>query len=231
MTFPADEAGHVVTHGEHTVLFADGAGEITAFDPHDLADGMPETENVMTPQPHHGVAIILEDGTLVHSIGDPDNGTGAVAVRDGREIARNEDCPGVHGESVAAGEVVVFGCENGVVKFAGDRFTKIPSATPYGRSGNSRGHEDSPIVLADLKLDPDAELERPEQFILVDTTTDQTKVVQMPESVSYWFRSLGRGPAGEALIHGTDGKLYVFDPITGDQIKAIDVTGALVGTG
>ncbi|ANW62625.1 hypothetical protein BCA37_02525 [Mycobacterium sp. djl-10] len=71
----------------------------------------------------------------MHSIGDPDNGTGAVAVRDGRKIARNEDCPGVHGESVAAGEVVVFGCENGVVKFAGDRFTKIPSATPYGRSG------------------------------------------------------------------------------------------------
>ncbi|ANW62624.1 hypothetical protein BCA37_02520 [Mycobacterium sp. djl-10] len=50
-------------------------------------------------------------------------------------------------------------------------------------------------------------------------------MVQMPESVSYWFRSLGRGPAGEALLHGTDGKLYVFDPITGDQIKTIDVTG------
>ncbi|OAN42419.1 zinc metallochaperone AztD [Mycolicibacterium iranicum] len=224
-TFPADDAGHVVNHGARTVLFADGSGEITAFDPHDLGNGMPEAEKFTTPQPHHGVAVILEDGTLVHSIGNPENGTGAVAMRDGREIARSEDCPGVHGESVAADEVVILGCENGVLEYANGRFTKIPSPTPYGRSGNTRGHEDSPIVLGDMKIDPDAELERPEQFALIDTTTNQMKVVKMPPSVSYWFRSLGRGPQGEALIHGTDGKLYVFDPVTGDTIKTIDVTG------
>ncbi|PRC62601.1 hypothetical protein C6A85_02210, partial [Mycobacterium sp. ITM-2017-0098] len=39
-TFPAADPGHAVAHGEHTVLFADGTGDITVFDPHALADGM-----------------------------------------------------------------------------------------------------------------------------------------------------------------------------------------------
>ncbi|MCZ8378196.1 zinc metallochaperone AztD [Mycobacterium sp. CPCC 205372] len=224
-TFPAAEAGHVVAHGEHTVLFADGSGEITAFDPHALADGMPKTEKFTTPQPHHGVAVILEDGTLVHSIGDPENRTGAVAMQGDREIARSEECPGIHGESVAADEVVILGCENGVLEYANGTFTKIPSPTPYGRIGNTRGHEDSPVVLGDMKVDQDAELERPQQFSLIDTTTNQLRLVQLPPSVSYWFRSLGRGPQGEALIFGTDGKLHVFDPVTGDSLKAIQVAG------
>jgi hypothetical protein len=224
-TFPAAEAGHVVAHGEHTVLFADGSGEITAFDPHALADGMPKTEKFTTPQPHHGVAVILEDGTLVHSIGDPENRTGAVAMQGDREIARSEECPGIHGESVAADEVVILGCENGVLEYANGTFTKIPSPTPYGRIGNTRGHEDSPVVLGDMKVDEDAELERPQQFSLIDTTTNQLRLVQLPPSVSYWFRSLGRGPQGEALILGTDGKLHVFDPVTGDSTKAIQVAG------
>lgn len=223
-TFAASDPGHVVVHGENTVLFADGSGEITAFDPHALEEGgLPDGRTFSTPEPHHGVAVILSDGTLVHSLGNPDSRTGAVAMQGDREIARSEDCPGIHGEAVAADEVVVLGCENGVLTFADGSFTKIPSPTPYGRSGNVRGHDDSPVVLADMKVDPDAEMERPNQFALIDTTTDQMQIVQLPESVSYWFRSLGRGPRGEALILGTDGKLYVFDQVTGDQIQAIDI--------
>lgn len=224
-TFPGVDAGHVTPHGENTILFADGTGEITAFDPHALEEGgMPETRNWKTPEPHHGVAVILADGTLIHSLGNPDTGVGAVAFDGDREIARNEECPGVHGEAVAADEVVVIGCENGVLTFANGEFTKIASPTPYGRVGNTRGHDDSPVVLGDMKIDPDAEYEHPEQFSLIDTTTNQMKIVQLPPSVSYWFRSLGRGPQAEALILGTDGNLHVFDPVTGNPIKAIKVT-------
>ncbi|BBX20030.1 hypothetical protein CRI77_21415 [Mycolicibacterium duvalii] len=224
-TFPAAEAGHVVAHGERTVLFADGSGEITAFDPHDLGDGMPETEKFTTPQPHHGVAVVLSDGTLVHSLGDPESRTGAVALQGDREIARNDDCPGLHGETVVADEAVVLGCENGALIYAGGQFTKVPSPTPYGRIGNIKGHSDSPVALGDMKIDEDAELERPEQFSLIDTTTDTLNIVDLPASVSYSFRSLARGPQAEALILGTDGRLYVFDPVTGDTIKTVDVTG------
>lgn len=224
-TFPAEDAGHVTPHGENTILFADGSGEITAFDPHDLEQGgMPEIRSFKTPEPHHGVAVILADGTLLHTIGNPDSRSGAVAMQGDREIARSAECPGVHGETVAADEVVILGCENGVLKYANGTFTKIASPTPYGRVGNTRGHEDSPVVLGDMKIDADAEMERPEQFALVDTTTDQMKIVALPAGVSYWFRSLGRGPQAEALILGTDGKLHVFDPVTGDLVKSIDVT-------
>lgn len=224
-TFVGVDAGHVTPHGENTTLFADGTGEITAFDVHALEEGgMPETRNWKTPEPHHGVAVILADGTLLHTLGDPDTRTGAVALDGDSEIARTEECPGVHGETVAADEVVVLGCEDGVVTFANGEFTKIASPTPYGRVGNTRGHDDSPVVLGDMKIDPDAEHEHPEQFALIDTTTDEMKIVQLPESVSYWFRSLGRGPQAEALILGTDGNLHVFDPVTGEPIKAIKVT-------
>lgn len=225
--FPAVDAGHVTPHGENTVLFADGTGDITAFDPHDLEKGgLPETRSFTTQEPHHGVAVILADGTLLHTLGTADTRTGAVALQGDREIARNEECPGVHGETVAADEVVILGCENGVLKFDGGKFTKIASPTPYGRVGNTRGHEDSPVVLGDMKTDADAEMERPEQFALIDTTTDQMRVVKLPQGVSYWFRSLGRGPQAEALILGTDGKLHVFDPVTGNLVKSIAVTGA-----
>lgn len=224
--FRAVEGGHVVAHGERTVLFADGSGEITVFDPHALESGMPETEKFTTPQPHHGVAVILSDGTLLHSVGDPENRSGAVAVGGGREVARSAECPGIHGETVVADEVVVFGCENGALEFAGGRFTRIASPTPYGRIGTAKGHDESPIALGDMKIDPDAELERPERFALIDTATDQMRVVRMPAGISYSFRSLARGPRAEALVLGTDGKLHVFDPVTGDPVRVIAVTGA-----
>ena len=223
-TFAGVEAGHVTPHGENTVLFADGSGEITAFDPHALeGGGIPETRNWKTAEPHHGVAVILADGTRVQTHGNPDTRSGAAAFDGDREITRSEECPGVHGETVAADEVVVLGCQDGVLKFSDGRFTKISSPTPYGRTGTTKGHDDSPVVLGDLKTDPDAELERPEQFVLIDTATDQMRVVRLPQGVSYSFRSLARGPQSEALILGTDGNLYVFDPVTGDLVRSVKV--------
>ena len=124
-----------------------------------------------------------------------------------------------------ADEVVVLGCENGALEYANGKFTKIASPTPYGRIGTTKGHDDSPVALGDMKIDPDADLERPEQVALIDTTTDQMRIVALPPSVSYTFRSLARGPQAEALVLGTDGKLHVFDPVTGAQVKTIEVTG------
>lgn len=225
IVFPAPEPGHVVVHGENTVLFADGTGEATIFDPHDLsAGGTPPTEKFTATAAHHGVAVVLADGTRLISEGTEDGRTGAIAMdASGKEIARTEDCPGLHGETVVADEAVVFGCENGPVVFKSGAFTKIPSPDPYGRTGNIKGHPDSPVALTDYKVDPDAELERPNQFALVDTTTNQLRLVPMPQGVSYSFRSLARGPHAEALMLGTDGKLHVFDPATAQNIRSIDV--------
>ena len=224
-TFAAEEPGHVVPHGERTVLFADGSGEITVFDPHELANGTPKVDTTKAPEPHHGVAVVLSDGTQLRSEGNEDTRSGAVALgADGREIARSAECPGIHGEAVVAGETALFGCENGVLAFADGRFTKIASAGEYGRVGTIKAHAESTVGLGDFKVDPEAELERPEQFSLIDTDANQLKVVRLPASVSYSWRSLARGPHAEALILGTDGNLYVIDPNTGATVKTIAVT-------
>ncbi|CAN5517289.1 zinc metallochaperone AztD [soil metagenome] len=223
--FPAVEAGHVVVHGENTVLFADGTGEVTIFDPHDLESGdMPETEMFSTPAAHHGVAVVLEDGTRLRSEGDDEGRTGAVAMDpSGAEIASSAECPGLHGEGVAGDGVAIFGCENGALMYKAGAFNKVAGPGEYGRLGTVKGHPESPVALADFKVDPDAELERPNQFALVDTAADQLRVVPLPAGVSYSWRSLERGPHAEALILGTDGKLHVIDPATAEIIRSVDV--------
>ncbi|WP_430790485.1 zinc metallochaperone AztD [Actinoplanes sp. G11-F43] len=215
MAWPGAKPGHVVRHHDKTILFTDGTGEVVSFDPKQLADGKPEGRTYKTAQPHHGVAVELPDGTMIVTIGTEESRSGALALdKDGKEIARNEECPGVHGEAVAQGEVVALGCENGVLLFKEGKFVKVNSGREYSRIGNQAGSDASPVLLGDFKIEPDAELERPENFSLIDTTTDKITVVPMPEGVSYTFRSLNRGPKGEALILGTDGNLHVIDPAT-----------------
>ncbi|MGK5672189.1 zinc metallochaperone AztD [Micromonospora sp. URMC 106] len=227
ITWPGAKPGHVVLHGGRTILFTDGTGEVHSFASKDLADGKPSGRQYKTAQAHHGVAVELGDGTLVVTLGTEESRSGAIALdKDGKEIARSEECPGVHGEAVAQGEVVGLGCEDGMLLFKNGAFVKVKSDRAYSRIGNQAGSEASPILLGDYKIEPDAELENPGQFALIDTATNSLKVVPMPEGVSYSFRSLGRGPKGEGLILGTDGKLHVIDPATGAITNAWPVVGA-----
>ncbi|BDT88641.1 zinc metallochaperone AztD [Nocardia cyriacigeorgica] len=220
--FPAAKPGHVVRHAGRTVLFADGSGEVTSFDPTQLGGDKPETEVYQAPAPHHGVAVEMAGGELVVTVGTEESRNGIVVLdADRKEIARNEDCPGVHGEATAQGEAVVVGCQTGALIYRDGAITKVTSPTPYGRIGNQAGSEASPIVLGDYKQDKDAELERPQQISLIDTTTGTLRLVDI--GTSYTFRSLARGPQGEALVLGTDGKIHVIDPVAGTVTKTIPV--------
>ncbi|WP_327100777.1 zinc metallochaperone AztD [Nocardia vinacea] len=224
ITFPGSKPGHVVRHAGKTVLFADGTGEVTVFDPHQLAGGKPQPEIYRAPAPHHGVAIQLSTGELVVTLGTEDKRTGiAVLDKNRKEIARNEDCPGVHGESTAQGEAVVIGCETGALIYRNGTITKVTGPTPYGRIGNQASSDASPIALGDYKQDRDAELERPQQISLIDTRSGSLRLVDI--GTSYTFRSLARGPQGEALVLGTDGRVHVIDPVTGTVTRTIPVTG------
>jgi outer membrane protein assembly factor BamB len=212
ITFAATEAGHVVVHDDTTTLFDDGTGEITAFDPSDLADGTPATQSFSTPEAHHGVAAVLHDGNLLHTVGDEDERAGIrLTTASGAELAASEECPGVHGEAFA-GDVALFGCEDGVLLLDGRDVTKVASPDAYGRIGNQAGSEDSAYVLGDYKVDRDAELERPTRVSIVDTATATLRLVDL--GTSYSFRSLGRTADGDGLVLGTDGALHVIDPVT-----------------
>src|SRR3546814_17351720 len=94
----------------------------------------------------------------------------------------------------------------------------------YGRIGNQAGSQASPVLLGDYKTDPDAELERPTRISLIDTRTAKIRLVDLP--ASYSFRSLGRGPDGEARVLGTAGRLRVIDVDAGHGTTATEVTHA-----
>lgn len=223
--FKGAKPGHVVRHGGKTVLFTDGTGEVNVFDPADLAGGkQPKARTYTSAEPHHGVAIELADGELVTTLGTEEKRTGALVLdKDDKEIARAENCPGVHGEAAAKGEVAGLGCEDGVLLYNDGKFTKVDAPDDYARTGDQAGSDVSPILLGDYKTDPEAELERPTRISLIDTRTAKMKLVDL--GTSYSFRSLARGPHGEALVLGTNGVLHVIDPETGKVEKKIDAVG------
>ncbi|MGF6835574.1 hypothetical protein QF015_003771 [Paenarthrobacter sp. TE4293] len=234
VAFAAEKAGHVVLHAGKTVLFNDGSGKVESFETSALAaaveDGkLPPTDVYTTPEAHHGVAVELEDGKLLVTVGNEVGRSGIAVLTAGKgqdrtEVVRNEECPGVHGEAVAAGEAVVVGCENGMLIYKGGAITKVASPDAYGRMGNQAGSEKSPVILGDYKVDKAAELERPTRISLVNTETASLQLVDI--GTSYSFRSLGRGPAGEALVLGTDGGLRVIEPLSGAVTATIPVVGA-----
>jgi len=222
VTHAAEKPGHVVVHAGRTALFDDGTGQVVVADADEIAAGAADARRLTTPAVHHGVAVELADGTLVVSEGTEEARTGIrVLDPEGREKSRFDQCPGVHGEAMAAGEAVVIGCEDGAVVHAKGRTTKVQSPDAYGRIGNQAGSDASPVVLGDYKTDPDAELERPTRVSLIDTRTAKLKLVDLP--ASYSFRSLARGEDGEALVLGTDGALRQIDPATGKIVRTTAV--------
>ncbi|KQO10225.1 hypothetical protein ASF06_08505 [Agreia sp. Leaf244] len=234
LAFDAPTPGHVVRHGDKTILFADGTGDTTIFDTDALLtaadDGLPETEVVPAPAAHHGVSIELEDGTLLTTIGTSEGRSGVRVLDASRtEVARNEECPSVHGEGAAKNEVAVFGCSDGVLVYDDGEFTKIQAPDAYGRTGNQYVTETSSIAVGDYNSDPDREGVLLEQLTLVDTVAKTMTIVTLPGGAGYTWRDVARGPSDEAIILGSDGALHVLDPETGEFGASYPVIGAWEG--
>ena len=231
LSLEAPMPGHVVPHGDRTAIFADGTGDITVIDPTVLGEGQLDVlEGTATEDPHHGVAVPLSDGGLLTTQGTEDaRSTVQVLDADGKVVAETDDCPGVHGEAAAqpteSGDVISLGCENGSVIYRDGEFHKVAIDADYQRSGNQKGHEDSPIVLADHKVEaePAGGIERPTEIALIDTRDATQQLVDLGSP--YWFRSLDRGPDGEALVLTYDGELNILDPDSGENLHEVPVTG------
>lgn len=233
LVFKADTAGHVVRHGSKTILYADGTGETTIFETDDLLDAgtsLPKTEVVPAEEAHHGVSIVLEDNTLLTTVGNSQSRSGIrVLDKDRKEIARNDQCPSIHGEGTAANEVSVFGCSNGVLVFDAGKITKITAPDQYGRMGNAYVSDNSHIAIGDYNADPDSEGYLLNKLALIDTRTKTMKVVDLPEGIEYTWRGIARGPDGETLLLGSDGSLHMLDAFTGEITSSVPVIGAWEG--
>jgi hypothetical protein len=230
--FPADAAGHVVRHAGKTVLFSDGWGETTILDTDALITsdgGLPEVRQYEAPDAHHGVSIVLSDGTLVTSVGTADSRSGAVALEPHddhyHELASSDECPGIHGEGTAAGEVAIFGCENGALMFKDGEFVKLNAPDDFGRMGNAYVSEESAVAIGDYKNDPDYEGYLLNNIAVIDTEAETYDVVNLGD-VEFTWRGAGRGPAGMFYVLATDGAIHEFDPaaseFTGDVFPVID---------
>lgn len=231
VVFPADTAGHVVTHAGRTVLYADGTSDTTVVDTARLAEGPAAAATIPGNEAHHGVSVVLEDGTLLTTVGTSGSRSGAVATSpDGALVAESDECPGVHGEGTAADEVVVLGCEDGALLFADGAFTKLDAPDqPYGRMGNAYVSPTSPLVVGDYKTDPDAEGYLLDAVTVIDTAARTLDVVELPEGASYTFRDVARGPGDLAYVLGTDGSIHVLDPETQEVTDSFPVVGAWEG--
>ncbi|MGK3948710.1 zinc metallochaperone AztD [Microbacterium sp. K2] len=231
--FEADTPGHVVRHADKTVLYADGTSDTTIFDTADLAsaDGLPEVETIPGVEAHHGVSVVLEDGTFLTTVGNADGRNGIVAKdAEGTEIASSDQCPGVHGEGTAKDEAVVFGCENGAIIYHDGEITKVDAPDqPYGRMGNAYVSETSPIIVGDYKNDIDAEGYLLSAVTLIDTEAKTLEVVDLPEGVEYTFRDVVRGPEDLAYILSSDGSIHVLDPESGEITDSFPVVEAWEG--
>lgn len=236
LVFDATTPGHVVIHEGKTVLFDDGTGTTTILDTDAFGggyDGLPESETYVADAAHHGVSIVLDDGTLVTTVGDETARTGAVALHahddHWDEAASSDQCPGIHGEGTAAGEAVIFGCEDGALLFQDGAFTKLTAPDDYGRMGNAYVSETSPIVVGDYKSDPDAEGYLLNALTLVDTEAVTYEVVDLPDDVQFTYRDVARGPEDLAYILATDGRIHVLDPETGELTDAFEVVAPWEG--
>lgn len=230
LVFGAVAAGHVVAHGDKTVLFDDGTGTTTIVDTDAFAEGydaLPETTTYTADAPHHGVSIVLEDGVLVTTVGDETTRTGAAALHahddHWDEEAASDQCPGIHGEGTAADEAVIFGCEDGALLFHNEEFVKLPAPDEFGRMGNAYVSETSPLVVGDYKNDPDAEGYLLDAVTIIDTAAQTLDVVELPDEVRYTWRGVARGPQDLAYILSSDGQIHVLDPETGDITDAFPV--------
>ncbi len=213
VVFGAETPAHVVTHAGLTALFDDGTGQVTLFDPNELGgDGEVETDtSYSAPEAHHGVAVPLAGDELIVTVGNADDRTGAALLdADHEVIAETDNCPGVHGETVAADDMVVIGCEDGAIILRGDHWHKVDgdvAETGYARSGNLHGTHVSPVVLGDYRPDPEEPMI---SVALIDTRDDSFSTVEV--DAPYNFRGLARGPQSEALVLTESGALHIIDP-------------------
>ncbi|PRB14820.1 hypothetical protein [Microbacterium sp. MYb62] len=222
--FPAVAAGHAVPHAGRTALFDDGTGEVRVFDTDAVGTGAePEVDTIASEAAHHGVALELSDGTVLATIGTSEERTGVRHLAaDGSELARNEQCPSVHGEGALKGEVVMFGCEDGVLLFADGAFTKIEAPDEFGRTGNAYVTDTSAIAFGDYKTDPDQEGYLLTKLARIDTTDRTMSIVDLPEGTEYTWRGVGRDGHGHVVVLGADGSLSLLDE-SGALVDAWDV--------
>lgn len=193
---------HVVSNDGRTAIFHDGLGSAEMFDEEGLLIDSPDATTVDSGAPHHGVVVPVDAGALV-SIPGPDELPLGVALvdDDGAELARFENCPELHGETIV-GDTAAFGCADGVLLVTGQTPVKIPNPDASGERVGAFVATESPAVLGDYG---------PTSLVVVDIEAATVTVVEAGAP----YGAYALGPHGEIVVLTIDGTLRVIDPTTG----------------
>lgn len=233
---PAEEPGHVVNHDGLTALFDDGTGNVVvlasdSWEEAIEAGEVTPTREYTTDVAHHGVAVATDEQLMLVTRATAESRTGAMVLDgDGNQLAASDSCPGVHGEAALetteGDELLMVGCENGVLIFRDGQVSQITAPSSYGRTGNLYVKEGSDLVVGDYKTDPEGGIGL-SQIVYIDPIALTHTIVEPFGGVDalYTWRGIARGEDGQVLVLGTDGALRVLDD-AGQVTFTLPVVGA-----
>lgn len=214
---------HVNVDGGRVAVFFDGDGQASILPEEGLLNGKGKPSLVKTASPHHGLAAPLGAFTAV-SIPHP---TDAKALpigidlldRSGKSIAKNADCPRLHGEA-KSGTTSAFGCADGVLVLrmtrAGGTFEKISynATLPAERMvRNMAGGKATKSFLGDFG---------PDGMVLLDPVGKDYTFLKLPSRRMAFTRDSVVGDFGYVITE--DGQLHKINALTGKLDSSLAVT-------
>jgi hypothetical protein len=165
---------HVLGGDGRLASFFDGEGSIAV-----VGEGSPASLRANVP--HHGLAYPFRAAAgprlmVSHAAAAGERPGGVVLLdEEGKEVARNSDCPMLHGEGIS-GRVIGLGCSDGVllVNTRTQVFHKVayPAGTESGRMvRNLIGGTDFHLFVGDFG---------PDAVTILDPDTNRFTVVELP---------------------------------------------------
>ncbi|MEM6429947.1 MAG: hypothetical protein AAF708_11965 [Deinococcota bacterium] len=204
---------HFDIYGDNIVSFNDGDGSVTVFT-EDIFNGGGTTTTFFTGLSHHGVGVMVDD-TLIATNPTTESRLPvgpAVFNADGEIVASFDNCPGLHGKAILAGDRVAFGCDDGVsiISRSGDTWetTKI-AEDAEARIGNFTYQAETGVLLGNWGDD---------SYALVDVDAQTISEVSLPLNI--WLAPPAFNPlnANEVVVLTQDGSLHTVEATTGEVV-------------
>lgn len=202
---------HVIANAGHLAVFNDGDGNVSIYTSPEAEQSTTFLYQVHVPA-HHGVAIPLQDGTVLVSTKDAESedtlGDRFVRLDEtGQVVKQFEAAPAIHGETVVEynGHMfAVMGAEGAlnVYEEATDTVHICPLPNDHSRSGMLVSEEGSPWVMANYSTITDSMTNI--GLILYNLEERKTHLVDVPSD--YYFSYLLHQSKGYLI--GKDGYLY-----------------------
>lgn len=215
-----EKPAHVITGDRKVAVFFDGAGTADVVDFDSLSTGESTVATTIDSEPHHGIAVPLDDHFVVSTGGSEEDLPSGLELRDGAGAVIRPlegSCPEMHDEAVFSNYFVVA-CDDGVLKvdaaadFATTKFPYPPSVTPDNRAWSFAEGSRGSLVAAPTTTG----------VLVLDTKSGEWVDARTTDEAL----SAGVASDGKTVFSvQRDGTFRVFDGVTGAQISSTPIVG------